>query len=65
MPNGLAQTYARMNKLDNASQVLINLLNSVDARYGPGYDLLYQVFMKQGKINEANQVMAARQKNAK
>ncbi len=62
---GLAQTYVRMNKLDNASQVLINLLNTVDARYGPGYDLLYQVLMKQGKINEANQVMAARQKNAK
>ncbi len=62
---GLATTYFRMNKLDNAAQVLMTLLNTVNGGYGPGYDLLYQVFMKQGKMNEAGNVMKAKQQNVK
>jgi len=62
---GLASTYAQMNKLDDAAQVLINLLNTVNSGYGPAYQMLYNIFMQQGKVNEANQVMAAMKKNVK
>ena len=62
---GLASTYFRMNKLDNATQVLMTLLNTVNGAYGPGYDLLYQVLLKQGKLNEANNILRLKQQNVK